>query len=159
LLERQVFPGGIDVGLRVATAGVVDGRVGGAMTGLDARLGAADSDMRIIAEAIALCGVTTGGISRALVDVETLEDGADAALSPTDAAAMVEMLAGVGGATSEPPERNAWTKCGLAAVKLVRGWAATASITGGSETGLMRSRFTSVGVVDTVGEDCNIGSI
>jgi hypothetical protein len=69
------------------------------------------------------------------------------------------MFAEAGGATNEPPERNALTNCGLEAVKLVRGWAVADSIAGSSGTGLARNGFTSVGGVEAVGEDRNMGSI
>lgn len=116
-------------GVAAAAGGVDDGV--GAVTGVDAGLGAADSDVRIIVEARSFCRVVAGGVGRVLVDVEALEDGVDAKPPRTEVVAPVKTFADVSGATNEPPDRNALTNCGLAVAKLVRGWAIAASFASG----------------------------
>jgi hypothetical protein len=62
-----------------------------------------------------------------LVDAEVVKDAVDATPAPT---AGVEMLAEIGRATNEPPERNVLTNFGLAEAKVARGWVVVASIAG-----------------------------
>jgi len=117
-----------EVTTAAATGRVDDGAVG-AVGGVWAELGATDSDVRMIVEARPPRRDITGSMGRVPV-VDALEDGADAALLPSEAIAPLEILVVFGGATNEPPERNVLRNCGLAAAKVVRGWAVVALVAG-----------------------------
>ena len=112
-------------------------------------------------EARARRRVVIGGMGRVLVNVGSLEGGVNNSKLSGDAYSTVGLLAVIGTAIDERPDRNALTN-GLAVEKPARGWALVAFIADGSGTltSELKAKFVSVGSIDPAGEGWSrLGSI